>query len=266
MLPRFKGRLSAFLVLAGLALASLIALQVVGVRGGGDDPGNLVAPGRTHLSVCVDGAGGINVSPSDVDKVSTALDNALASLAQVPPEFGQPTVTGGCPPPLPLGEPLDYGDRNGGLAQFLADATLASQHLLWVYSVPDELYAASFGSEPFTRATAEIVCRNPPRTPPTPPEPGHPYIGFRDNVCSPTTVSLYLPASIGTGLMEEAVLRALGLFPRKPDPTFDLHACEQGTLVPGCREYLRCTSPLTPTGPYCEDEELWESLGLEPPQ
>ena len=43
-------------------------------------PGNLLAPNRTHLSLCVDAAGGGTVTSNELDLVSAALDNALASL------------------------------------------------------------------------------------------------------------------------------------------------------------------------------------------
>ncbi len=219
----------------------------IGAQQGPARPGNLLAGNRTHLSLCVDGAGGGSITSVELDRVSSALDSGLGSLDRIPPEFGQPSVTAGCPPPIPLtGERLDSFDLCCGFSTRITDAALLSLHRLFIYFVPDDTYAASFGpDQPYARAVPERVCRG--------------------DFCSEMTVAVYFPQTVATEVLAQGILEGLALHATEPRPTFDpqgfLESCQQGTPVAGCDRYFLC---ITPT-PMLNCDSFWREIGLEPP-
>lgn len=213
------------LLLAGGALVAFVTSQLVAgseddadllptgdrsesVAGSEDDAGPVPPPDRSQLSVCVDGAGGLAVSSADVDAVGAALQDALASAPlEVPDEYSDPTVVAGCPPPPPalLDESISPVLRPDELAVLVETP---SDHLLFVYFMPSETYAFSFGDVPYTKVDQEVVC-------PT-------------DDCITTSLSLYFPESPGHDLLRDALLDILSLVPRPPEPTIDWSACERG--------------------------------------
>jgi hypothetical protein len=134
---------------------------------------------------------------------------------------------------------------------------------VFVYYVRDDVYSASLGEAPYSRALSELVCRDPPGTPP-PLDSAH--IGWRDNLCAARTFSLYVPSSASVDTLAEGVLYTIGLYPAAAAPTFDpqgfVNSCEQGTPVLGCDRYTACMNA-TPN-PECD--EFWQEIGIEPPQ
>jgi hypothetical protein len=208
------------------------------------EPGHLVAPGRMRLSLCVDGAGGHTATNDDVASVSTALDAALASLEAVPPEFGTPSVVLGCPPSIPLsGNRLDSNDLCCVFQRVVMDQRAVSPHLLFVYLVAELPYNQSFGTRPYATATAESYCRG--------------------DACSVMTASLYAPASAGTTVLAQGILKSVGLQPETvdPQPTLDWSSCAAGTPRPWCRTYDAC---LEAESADADCAELWQQLGATP--
>ena len=166
----------------------------------------LISNNRTHLSLCVGGEDGTGASEADVEAVRVALEQGLAAQAEIPPEFSQREVTSGCPlPSVPL------GDRASGVGEFGDNVDEPSEHLLFVYLIPPELYSSTFDSEPFVNGSAQFVCEY--------------------DQCTKATMALYLPSSATNEDIRQALLDTLRLLPREPipDPTFDWEACERGT-------------------------------------
>src|SRR4030042_2407781 len=64
--------------------------------GASSGPGLLLADNRAHLSICVDGAGGLEITDADVDAVREALERALAALEKIPPEYEEREMAVGC--------------------------------------------------------------------------------------------------------------------------------------------------------------------------
>ena len=66
-----------------VAISVIAAALLAAACSGGDDrdapedPGRLIAPGRTHLSLCVDSAGGRQAADADVDFVQTSYRAGL---------------------------------------------------------------------------------------------------------------------------------------------------------------------------------------------
>lgn len=171
--------------------------------------GRLLSGTRDNLSVCVDGAGGLEINGEDVDDIESALDEALASVPNVPEEFSNPDVSEGCPEPrAPMGQAISRFDVESRLVE------APVPHLLMVYVLSPELFAATFPDERYAKTAEEHVCR-----------PG-------GDTCVTVTSGLYLPSPAGTTLLRDALLDGLALSPYKPtpDPTIDWRACERGEL------------------------------------
>ena len=237
--------LTLLVAISAGGVALLIASQRDDTRRQQDvGPGRLLVKGRTELSVCVDGAGGYVLADRDVALVSTAVDSALGSLDQAPREFGTPSVTSGCPPPLPLtGKRLYYNDLCCVFVSVVRDQRSVSPHLLFVYFVSDDAYSESFGEKSYATGTAESYCRG--------------------DTCSPMTASLYVRSSARGNLLADGVLEAVGLAPPRvePEPTIDWAACAQGTPRPWCRTYESCKQAAD-SDLDCAD--LWKRLGGTP--
>lgn len=234
--------------LAVLAAAGILAFDLIaGAEPGPPAPGVLLAPGRTHLSLCVDGAGARPVVPADSDRVRAAVDEALARLPNRPPEIGEPSVVSGCPPPIDLTRALEYVDLCCRLSIVVRDTSALSPHRLFIYFAPNEAYTQAFGERPFARVSAER------------------YKESRD-LLPEMTVALYFPDSADTTTIASGILRGLALDRPTPEPTLEpdvfFEGCRQGTPIAGCDRYFLCITP-TPVSP-CDD--FWEEIGVEPPQ
>ena len=233
-------------VLVGSLAGTVVAfLLVASGHEGEPNPGNLLAPGRTTLSICVDAAGR-SPTNADVDAVSMAIETAFAAVPRVPPEYTEPTVVSGCPTPIALaGQALDFYDLCCNLYTTVMDSALLSPHRLLVYFVDDETYSASFAPLPAARVVAERLCRG--------------------DVCSEMTVANYLPESATNETLADGISQGLALDLSRPEPTFDaadfVASCERGTPVAGCERYLMCLTP----GADEDCDAVWRELGLEPP-
>ena len=213
--------------LAAAALAGIGLIVVLLVRSDGEQPmlasgveqedvtfdGPLLVSNRTHLSLCVGGEDGSDVSDTDLDAVRTALEEGLAAQPEIPPEYSQREVTAGCPPPSePLGTP--ERERTIGLQSphfSSGDGDTPSEHLVFVYLISTELYETTFENESYAFVPAEFGCSG--------------------DQCWPVTTGLYLPSSATSAVMREGLLDSLRLLPREPnpEPTLDWEACERGT-------------------------------------
>ena len=184
------------------------------------------------------------MTTQEVARVSKAVADAVGTLKPVPPEFGKPSVTAGCPAPIPLtGKQLDFYDLRGTLAKGFRDAAQLSPFRVFVYFVPDTVYAASLGDfKPYAKATAETLCRG--------------------DTCTEVTVSIYAPDSISDAELANGVLGGLALEPRTPEPTFDWSSCNQGTPRPECERYFYCLS-VPPEDPRCKT--FWQGARITPP-
>lgn len=228
-----------------------------------DDPGLLLAPGRTHLSLCVDSAGGRQAADADVDFVQTSIEQAFAVADNIPSEYGVATTETGCPPPLELsGARITDVDRMRSEA-FLDDAALVSPHLVFVYLVPSEDFVAAFGIAAFENSgydfrTAEWLCSGRRVTPIAS------LGGFRDGPgCESMTFSVYVPEDVSREDLADVFLDTLGLRTRQPAPTIDWQVCVSGSDAPYCEVYQVCIPP-THTGPeFCE--EFWDRTGQTRP-
>lgn len=174
---------------------------------------------RADFVVCVDGAGGRVLSPSDVEHVKLELEAALATVADLPASLSDPIVTGECPPPRP-------GLVEGNLSRHDAQRSLTrvdtpGEHLLRVYFLPKAVYEAALGEDqPYLIASAETMCEA--------------------DVCSPVTISIYLNETISSELMRRVFLGALSLQWIEPEGTppewQDLQACDRGETP----QFFRC--------------------------
>ena len=185
----------------------------------GTAEGRLLYSDRSNLSVCVDGAAGFNVSDTELVAVQAALDSGLASVPDVPGVYSQPAVAVGCPaPPAALVDQTVKPANRAFELGVIVD--VPSNHLLFVYFMDVDTYTASFGSEPYSKATAEYICTF-------------------DN-CVGVTLSVYFPQTAGSDVLREGLLDILSLLPRPPEPTIDWQACERGeqpSLIVSCDDY-----------------------------
>ncbi len=210
------------------------------------------------VSVCVDGAGGIDASDTEVELVRQALDTALAGATHIPGADTVPRrVVEGCPPPLALtGQPKSYSAEVP--MRWLGPTEVPSPHVLFVYFVGSEMYRDEFHDLPdfvYFTGDAERRCDR---------DIGGDPANLRDgDDCSLLTQALYLPPSPDLDALIFTLQVALPLVPPGQIPTPDWHACELGTPEPWCDQYHFCSSAdLEATG--CD--EFWEDIGMEPPQ
>ena len=161
-----------------------------------------LAPHRTKLSICVDGAGGVSVSDADSELVREGLDSVTSNLG----EEGylrylvEANIVAGCPEPtLPLGTPINSVNET---RPYQKDVRVASEHLVFVYVLPQDVYAATFGEIEYFRAGAEVCCMT----------------GNNGLVTS----AVYVTRAITDGKLGEVLMRAMG---------FDFY-CAPGDVCP----------------------------------
>jgi len=214
-------------LLGGVATA-LIVDQFVGAQQAQlpGSSGPLAAPNRSHLSVCVDGAGGATVSATQLGLVRQALAAIRASPSNWP-QFGEPEAVEGCPPSTTLSGPAPRNavERHDALerARELWPPATANPHRVFVYWTAADTFAAYFGNVPYEVASEELLCS------------GH--------VCAGGTTGLYLTPSAAADTIQEGLLDALGLLPPEPQPTPNWTACALGTPEPWCARYQEFFGP-----------------------
>ena len=252
------------------ATISIITMCVLAVAclGGEDnnaleDPGVLLAPGRTHLSLCVDSGGGREASDADFAVVQAALDQAISGLTVIPPEIGEPSLHAGCPAAVEFtGERRSFPEETQN-ARYLTMGNL-SPHRVFVYFVPQDAFLAAYAhlEVAVAQETSEYLCENEPVTPDF---DNLPRQGFRDGpACGIVTTSLYVPDDAGSDDISNGILRVLGLHERLPEPTIDWQLCVTGSDASYCEVYQVCIPPMHTSPEFCE--EFWDRTGLERPQ
>jgi len=199
-----------FALLTAAAVALLVS-QFVGAEEDNDAliSGGLATRNRLELSICVDGAGGESISPTRVAAVQRAIDNGLSrelDRFHEPPYPPTGQATSGCPAAsVPLGASLTAYEAEEYAARVEVPAE-PSGHRVFVYVLPDAIYAATFGSESYIRTTAELLCE--------------------EHVCAEVTTGLYVPESVSAEMLEVGLVDALGLISRE-DPPMDATEAEE---------------------------------------
>lgn len=209
-----KTRLSVFLL-----TALVVALAVFGnslhdhapsatshVRAGGEVSfveGILSTSHRSNLSVCVDGAGGATIGNDAILAVQQALEQGLESVSTVYSDalmhLENSTVSAGCPPPTAAltSEELasairKHGDLHGEPA-FLWSPDAPSEHRVFVYFVPSDVYASVFGTKPYAEGAAEFFCEA--------------------LTCAEVTTAIYVSESVVVSTLADGLLDAIGYLP-----------------------------------------------------
>lgn len=174
--------------------------------------GMLTTSNRSNLSVCVDAAGGATSVSADVEKVRQAIDDGLAGVADVYINAQQyqrdVEVTSGCPAPTAALTAAELAERPSTQrhSDLLGDPVrLASpsQHRVFVYFVPADVYDLAFSSKPYARGAAEFLCE------------GH--------VCAEVTTGLYVRPSVSADVLSEGLRDVIGFLPSaaEGDPPYD---------------------------------------------
>jgi hypothetical protein len=175
--------------------------------------GPLLATNRSMLSVCVDGARGLNATQANANGVATALDDALDSFADVPEEFQRREVVLSCP-----GAPPGLNDTTGSVAGVIAGGFRVEEpgpHRLFVFILPPDALGI-----PYYIGNAEYV--------------------LEGDVGRPASTALYITPETSAEQLREGLLWALSLeAPDRPLPPDEQRArdCELGTPAPWCAEY-----------------------------
>lgn len=196
MLRRMRAPVAVILLLGGLAGVGLLVAELGTAEQETaqkekvtfDAPPGLVTSNRSVRSLCVDGAGGASVSSAEVEMIRQATVDALDSIKDTYTfleEQGEPVISQGCPPPTGLsGQP---GPRKGRIGRGVA---VPSEHVAFVYFVPEDAYHDSFGDYPYGRAGEELYC-------------------IRRSACSSVTEGLYVTPSVSPEALREGLLDAL---------------------------------------------------------
>jgi len=205
----------SYWLLALLVAAAAVILLLEEFVGAQEDQvrfarGGLATSNRSRLSICVDGARGAAVAAAEVEAISRGLDDLFAAGRYSLVYGGEHLVVVGCPPPtalsaVPRSRDARHGSDGGGVYLYAPEGP--SEHRVFVYVIPPDVYNASFGSEPFATGTAEFLCQ------------GH--------ECAAVTTSLYITPSVAANVLREGLLDALGLHGRVSDPPQDPTAVQQ---------------------------------------
>jgi hypothetical protein len=154
--------------------------------------------GRTHLSICLDGAAGYDPSDDDVAETRDALASALAnSPTTLPAEFEEWEVVEGCP--LAAHEDSREEYANDLYYRFTsASPPLASEpspHFVFVYLLPSELWqsdpAVARNDWKYLLGSAEVICIT--------------------DACDVLSHTLFLPSDVSEEDFEDALIVRLGL-------------------------------------------------------
>jgi hypothetical protein len=151
----------------------------------------LVTSNREYLDMCADGADGLEVTVDQVERAADAIDVAVGRLDPSDPAFlylGESQLIVDCPgAAVPLGARVPSREAAG---QYAAAVSVPNGYRLFIYFLPPNTYAATFGSAPFFTAAAEVCCGA--------------------NVREVTT-AVYVPQLATTDTLAAAILSALGL-------------------------------------------------------
>jgi hypothetical protein len=241
--------------LTGVVIAGVFVFEVA-LGGGEDKVSRLISEDRTHLSLCVDSAGGRQAANADVAFVEDSLEAALSVTEIVPSEYGMATTTAGCPSPLNLnGDQITIVDRSRPEA-FLYDPGLVSPHRLFVYLVPPAAFLSAFGHSEYDFSTSEYLCSGSP-TPILVPgvlRDGQP--------CVPMTASVYVPSNVSREYLTDVLLYTLGLR-EETGPLVDWQSCVAGSAAHFCEVYQVCIPPMRTSPEFCE--EFWDRTDLVRP-
>lgn len=207
MNPKIKRFVVAALLLVAFGTGGYFAVQMTLAQVGSDSRVNLLFGGtRTRLSLCMAGPSGFSISDGAVQAMREALEEGLAAQAEIPPEYDERAVSAGCPPPAArLGSPEKF------LGLGAPNVDTPSEHRVFVYVLPPEIYAATFGSDPYAFGPEEFVCEG--------------------DACIPVTLGLYVSSSANRDVLRQGLLDSLHLLlpkPNNPEPTLDWDACDRG--------------------------------------
>ena len=144
---------------------------------------------RDDLSICVDGAGGLSASDADVELVRDGLDSITANLGEKGylSYIVEAKTPQGCPePPLELGKAINKYEA----ARLMYRLRVPSEHFVFVYFLPEDIYQATFGDEPYFGVGVEMCC-------------------MTGNDAS-VTYSVYSTRSIDEDTLGQALMHAMG--------------------------------------------------------
>jgi hypothetical protein len=173
--------------------------------------GPLQTSNRSNLSLCVDGAFGLEAADEKLDTVRDVVESVVEGLPVAVPEYADPEVVAGCPASQVLsGEPSEFSPFKGGSVQpWLGEAP--SRHRFFIYFLPDGRYQEWFGDQPYATGSEESLV-------------------WVDMVLSGVTGGVYFAESAASDVLERALTDEL-LHPFRtpvPRPTIDWQACERG--------------------------------------
>ncbi len=143
---------------------------------------------RADLSICVDGVAGLSASDAEVELVREGLDSITSNLGVdgYLSYIVEAKTPRGCPePPLVLGTAISRYEA----VSFAYRVRAPSEHFVFVYFLPEEVYKATFGDEPYFEVGVEICCMT------------------RNNAT--VTSSVYTTRSIDEGKLGEALMHAM---------------------------------------------------------
>jgi hypothetical protein len=198
---------------AGYAIAAGTGYSVTRLTGSDEHTHTDIAPTthplrsplRSHLIVCVDDGSSKGADPADLEHARAALDAAAGTVDGLPEEYGEPEVISGCPAPsASLGTAITQYDIEG------RNVSSPSEAALFLYALPEALYASTFGAESHIIANEEFICEK--------------------DACVPVTKSIYMASPLEEPRLASALLEALGLVETAPPPDIiiDWEACERG--------------------------------------
>jgi hypothetical protein len=229
--------LGAGLIMAGVAVAGFVISHLAA----GDEPevthvgGVLQTSNRSNLSLCVDGAFGLERADEDLDAVRDVVESVAEGLPIAAPEYANPEVVAGCPASHILtGPPSEFGPFPGRLVRpSLGEAP--SRHRFFIYFLPDGTYQEWFGDQPYATGSEESLI-------------------WGDFILGGVTRGVYFAESTASDVLEGALTEVLLVPFRTPAPvqTIDWQACERGESPHPehtCDAYWRqATEEARPTG------------------
>ena len=141
---------------------------------------------RDALSICVDGAGGLSASDADVDLVRDGLDSITSNLGVdgYLSYIVEARTPQGCPE-----SPLELGTAINRSEVAMYRLRVPSEHFVFVYFLPEDIYQATFGDEPYFGVGVEMCC-------------------MTGNDAS-VTFSVYTSRSIDADILGEALMHAM---------------------------------------------------------
>lgn len=152
----------------------------------------LISLDRTGLSLCVEGTDAYSPSESLIESVQEAVEDVVAVHQDLPVQYAAPTLSAGCPPTrVPLGERRVVSP--GAFSRIVDEP---SEHYLFVYLVPPDVYAQTFRSK-YEVGGTERVCQG--------------------DVCMLATLGLWVPSTAEPSVLQDGILEALRWVPTSED-------------------------------------------------